>query len=78
VTLDQKASRQHWDENLDPQNLQAEAGARDLQTEWEFYTSDEALFAQSHFPPLKNAIALSLARACARTPCGWRNRALQL
>lgn len=60
MTLDQKASRQHWDENLDPQNLQAEAGARDLQTEWEFYTSDEALFAQSHFPPLKNAICVEL------------------
>ncbi len=58
--IDQQASRRHWDQHLDPQNLRKDVQKRDYQAEWDFYFSDEARFALKHFPPLNGAHCLEL------------------
>lgn len=58
--LDQAASRRHWDQCLDPQNLGQAPTQRDFAREWAFYTSDEARFAIAHLPRLEGALCLEL------------------
>ncbi len=59
-TLDQAASRRHWDENLDPQNLGAQVAGRNLRLEWDFYDSDEALWAEQQLPARPGGVFLEL------------------
>ena len=58
--IDQHASRQYWNENLDPQNLGGKSAGRDLEREWAFYASDEQRFAESRMPPLNSSRCLEL------------------
>lgn len=58
--IDQKACREYWEKNLDPQNLKDTTQARDLALEWELYNSDEQRFAQSRMPRLPGSRCLEL------------------
>jgi SAM-dependent methyltransferase len=58
--IDQEASREYWDSNLDPKNVGTDVLPRDLDREIEFYSSDEQKFAIENMPKLDGARCLEI------------------